>query len=203
MWQPDYITANELKHALGIEKEKNDAEIAFAIAAASRAIDDFTGRQFGKLDTASPRYYRGFYDGNAGHYAVIIDDLMTTTDLVIAHNREYLGAYSETLVIDTDFILGPLNAPADGKPWTYIQGLNFPTRDNAIRITAKWGWTAVPSQVKQACLIQAARFFKRKDAPFGIQEFPDAGGMRLLDRLDPDVQLLLNGLIRYWGAVSI
>ena len=52
----------------------------------------------------------------------------------------------------------------------------------------------LPAVVRQAGLIQAARFFKRDAAPLGIATVGtiDGGqGMRLLSRLDPDVEVLL------------
>ena len=52
----------------------------------------------------------------------------------------------------------------------------------------------VPASIKMACELQAARWFKRQDAPFGVLGSPEFGNYaRLLDRLDPDVTQLLNG----------
>lgn len=52
----------------------------------------------------------------------------------------------------------------------------------------------LPAVVRKAGLIQAARFFKRDAAPLGIATVGtvDGGqGMRLLSRLDPDVEVML------------
>lgn len=50
----------------------------------------------------------------------------------------------------------------------------------------------VPAAIKLACELQATRFFKRKDAAFGVLGSPEFGTYsRLQDRLDPDVELLL------------
>ena len=52
----------------------------------------------------------------------------------------------------------------------------------------------VPASIKLACEIQASRWFKRQDAPFGVLGSPEFGNYsRLLDRLDPDVVMLLDG----------
>lgn len=60
----------------------------------------------------------------------------------------------------------------------------------------------VPDVIQMATLLQAARFFKRKGAPFGIAGSPEMGSeLRLLSRLDPDVELMLFGQRRIWGAV--
>jgi hypothetical protein len=202
-WEPDYITAAQLKSAVRILDTNDDAELGFAISAASRAIDDHTDRQFGLLATPATRYYSGSYDDEMKRWVVYIDDLMTTTDLVVKTD-DGTGAFATTIALNTDARLAPYNAPADGKPWTKLVAgpttncsTLFTREPRSIEITARWGWAAVPVVVTQACLIQAARFFKRKDAPFGVTGSPELGSeLRLLERLDPDVALLLNGLVR-------
>ena len=54
-----------------------------------------------------------------------------------------------------------------------------------------FGWPAVPPAVAEAALLWSERIYKRKDAPFGIAAFPEAGEMRLLEEMDPDVVTLL------------
>lgn len=57
-------------------------------------------------------------------------------------------------------------------------------------------FSPVPSMVKLATQLQASRWAKRRDAPFGIAGSPEMGSeLRLLARLDPDVEILLGG----WG----
>jgi hypothetical protein len=84
-------------------------------------------------------------------------------------------------------------------PWTYLSGTDWPTEAGAVKVTATFGWPAVPAEVRQAALIQAVRLFKRKGSPFGIAGSPEDGSeMRLLSRLDPDVENLLRHLRRPW-----
>lgn len=60
----------------------------------------------------------------------------------------------------------------------------------------------VPSGVRLACLLQASRWYKRRDAAFGVLGSPDMGNMtRLLAKLDPDVAVLISTYKRPWGAV--
>lgn len=62
--------------------------------------------------------------------------------------------------------------------------------------------TEVPSGIRLACLLQAARWYKRRDAAFGVLGSPDMGNqIRLLARLDPDVAVLIGTYSRRWGAV--
>ena len=70
-----------------------------------------------------------------------------------------------------------------------------------MKVTARWGWAAVPSTIKQATLLQASRLLARRDAPFGIAGSPDVGSeIRLLARVDPDVAVAVAPYRRWWGA---
>jgi hypothetical protein len=205
-WAPDYASLSDLKAFVGgIDDTDDDVSLQAALSGASRAIDGFAGRQFGVLSAAAPRYYSGRWDSTSCRWVVDIDDLMSTTNLLVKTDPSVEGTFDNTLTIDTDFRLAPFNAAADGRPWTAIiagSGVNLSGRLRSVQVTALWGWTAVPSQIKTAALIQAARLFKRKDSPFGIAGSPEMGSeMRLLDRLDPDVKVLVQPLRRYWGAV--
>ena len=134
---------------------------------------------------------------------LVIDDLQTTTGLVIKEDQDRDGVYETTLVLDTDVRLYPWNATGDGVPWTELRAepiVSFSPYDRAFEVTGKFGWTAVPTLVKQACLVQTLRLFKRKDAPFGVSGSPELGSeVRLLAKLDPDVALLVSTLRRYDG----
>jgi hypothetical protein len=63
-----------------------------------------------------------------------------------------------------------------------------------VRVTAKWGWPAVPDTVVQATLIQASRLYRRKDSPEGVLGSAEWGTVRL-GRVDPDVYALIQQLI--------
>jgi hypothetical protein len=210
-WAPDYCTVAELKTHLRIGDSVDDTPLAVNVTASSRAVDFATNRQFGQTSPAAARYYT--YEGAelADHMSqyrsrciIEVDDIMSTTGLVLKVDRDDDGTFEETLTINTDFRMYPWNAEANGRPWTHIvlnAGFTFPYQLRGVEATALWGWSAVPSIVKQATLIQAARFFQRRNAPFGVAGSPDAGSeMRLLDRLDPDVALMVRSVWRPWVA---
>lgn len=205
-WAPDYASVSEIKTILGITDSGDDAILASALSGASRAIDLAAGRQFGKVDTPEARYYGASWSSECFRYVVEIDDLMTTTALVVKTDPDTEGTFDNTLVLDTDFRLAPYNAAAKGRPWRTLilgSGVTAPRGNRRIQVTATFGWTAVPATIKQAAITQAIRFFKRKDAPFGIAGSPDMGSeLRLLARLDPDVEVLVAAAgRRYWAAV--
>jgi hypothetical protein len=94
-----------------------------------------------------------------------------------------------------DYELLPLNALADGKPYTHIA---LTTRVARLDITADpWGWLNIPDSVKKATKLQASRFFNRRNSPYGVAGSPDMGSeLRLLAKVDPDVAVALKGFSR-------
>lgn len=205
-WRADYVTVDELQVFVGIPTADvvDDAALGSAVTAASRAIDSWCGRQFGVLSVAAARYYS--WDGRylEGRPALRVDDIQTVTSLAVAVSAGTDGTFPTTVVSGTDFDLWPFNAAADGEPWTHLLSRtisSWPSYTRGVSVTALFGWSAVPGVVKEATLIQAARWFKRKDSPFGIAGSPELGGeLRLLERLDADVAVLLNSVRRPWAV---
>lgn len=201
---PDYVNSAELKAHLRITDTNDDDALALAITAASRAIDRSCGRQFGLNGSAVARVYTWGKTFIEDLPAVEVDDFMTSTDLSIKLDTSGSGSYGSALASVDPW---PWNAVADGRPWTHLvfraYASGFPTAlSQGVQVTANWGWTAVPDVVKQACLIQASRFFVRRDSQYGVAGSPETGTeLRLLDRLDPDVAVLLSTVRRHWGAV--
>ncbi len=81
----------------------------------------------------------------------------------------------------------------------YDTGLRWEDQVRRLRVdqvTGLTGWTAVPTSVKQATVITAARIFKRLDSPLGVAGFGDMGVMRVGRGLDPDVQQLVQDFRR-------
>lgn len=203
---PDYTTLALLKAQVRVTDTADDTAFSAAITAASRAIDHECGRQFG-VSTAVARTFTqdcAYYIDNSP--ALPIFDLSSASGLIVAIDDSDLGTWPTTLTVNTDYRLWPYNAVADGKPYTHLltrttSAYSWPAYSNAIKVTGLWGWASVPAVVSSACLIQAARFFVRRDAAFGIAGSPEMGNeLRLLKALDPDVGLLLSSVKRHWGA---
>lgn len=209
-WAPDYLTTAELKTYLRIGDVADDALLATCITDASRAVDFACNRQFGVLAAATARYYTWYGEYIAARQALPIDDLQSVTNLAVAVDTAGDSTWATTIVNGTDFDLWPWNAAADGKPWTHLLlrgGIttlgSLPRAARAVRVTALFGWTAVPKPVVGATTRQGARFFSRRNATFGVAGSPELGSeVRLLDRLDPDVAVSLRSVRRVaWGAV--
>lgn len=196
-WAPDYVTASELKAFLRIGDTVDDTQVGFAISAASRAIDQAANRQFGLVAAPEERVYTARYDRRLCRWVVEIDDLMTVTGLHITTEAGEVDGYA----------LQPGNAEFEGKPWTRLvvhpdSAVTPDATEDGVTVTASFGWTTVPLAIKQAAVFQASRFFKRRDAAFGVAGSPELGSeLRLLAKVDPDVAVVLGPYTRWWGAV--
>lgn len=205
----------------------DDTVLSMAITAASRAIDTHCNRRFGQdatpvarryswdgsyLEMALPGYRVGGMAGSIntpgggsgfGLAALEVDDVSTSTGVVVKTDGDVDGVYEATLAA-TDYQLWPLNAAADGEPWTRIvlrQSGWFPWVAAGVEVTARFGWPAVPAEVAQACLLQANRLASRRDSWSGVAGSPEMGNeLRLLSKLDPDIGPLLAGRRRVWVA---
>jgi hypothetical protein len=199
-WAPAYASVAELRSFIQDGGTSNTAELTLAIETASRSVDKACNRQFGLVAASEDRFYTAFYDRYACRWVIEIDDLMTVTGLVInAALTE--GVYDK--VIDV-FTLTPTNSAVIGRPWRKIvvglASANQPVL-HGVQVTAKYGWIAVPDTIKMATLIQAARLFARRAAPFGIAGNPEVGQLRLPDKLDVDLVVSVQPYVRHWGAV--
>jgi hypothetical protein len=203
-WAPDYATTAELKAYVRISDSADDVQCALAVTAASRAIDQATNRQFGLATAAEDRYYTARWDRRRCRWVVDIDDLQTSTGLTVSVDTNDDGTYPDLV---TEYAMRPVNAVAEAQPWTEVvvhpTSTIMPTALEAgVEVHAKFGWTAVPTVIKQACLLQASRILMRRDSPFGIAGSPEAGSeLRLLAKVDPDVEVSLRRYRRIWGAV--
>ena len=199
-----YATLNEFKAYLFPSSNYGTAEdpqMEAAIESASRIIDAHTNRRFFLDSTVSARVY----------YAdtpirCTVDDFSTITGLIIKTDTGDNGTYDQTWTSD-EYILEPVNGEiggVSGQPYNTIVATipkMFPTtgRRPRIQVTAKWGWAAVPDTVRQACLIQAARLFRRAQTPEGFAAGESFGAIRVSTKLDPDVQMLLAPFRRQGG----
>jgi hypothetical protein len=185
----EYATVAELKVRIGIGDATDDAVLLAVLKAVSRGIDNYCARFFYQTAAATVRYYTP-RNGNA----VLIDDCVSLSAVQTDANGD--RTYEQTWAT-TDYDLEPDNAGAEGRPyWKIAQTPNgsycFPVGlRKGLKLTGVWGWPETPAPVKEACLIQAARVFKRKDSPFGIAGSPDVGMLRI-GRLDPDVLWMLD-----------
>jgi len=193
----DYCTVADLRQHFGDDNALlTTALLERAIGAASQAIDRHCGRRFWQDPAVQSKVYRpdDAYDAD-------VDDISTTTGLVIATDTNADGTYATTWA-STDYQLEPLNADTDGAAhaWWRVVAVDrylFPvhTRRTTLRVTAKFGWSAVPDEINEACLLRAAALFKRKEAVFGVAGFNGFGEVRI-GRNDHDIVSLLHPFVK-------
>jgi Phage gp6-like head-tail connector protein len=189
-----YATLAELKSRLGITGSTDDTVLTGFLATASRGVEKYCRRQFNDAGATSSRlYYRN------GLSTAVVDDFSTSAGFVLETDLDDDGTFEITWAA-TDYQLEPLNGIVEGVPgypYWLVRSLNrtnlfmetFSGRAS-IRVTARWGWTAVPPAVHDATLIGAEELYKLKDAPFGVAGFGDFGQIRVRD--NPKVQALLS-----------
>jgi hypothetical protein len=206
-----YTDLATVKARLGIADTDDDATLESIVTAVSRSIDDFCRRRF--YAATETRYYTAPCQSRpsdaaevtvAGGY-VDVDDLLSISANGLATDDAADRTYG-TVWATTDYELAPYNAALDGKPYTRVcatpNGARaFPSGARGVKITGSFGYSATtPDVVREACLLQASRIFRRKDAPFGVTGSAEMGVATLIARLDPDVMLLLNPLRRLEAA---
>lgn len=197
----EYASVGDVKQALELHGETfADPDITRALTAASRGLDKLLDRRFWlDDDNTQVRYYTA-QDG-----WVEIDDLVDLTTFQTDDDGN--GTFDTTWTENTHFVLEPLNAAADGEPWTRVKvtaagSYGLPCHVRGIKVTGQFGWTDVPAGVKEATIILAARLLKRvREAPFGVVMIGTDSAERLA-RSDPDVMFLVGHYDRSTVAIA-
>lgn len=204
-----YVTNTEIKAVMpdGNWSTTYDTLLGTLATRASRAIDRFTGRKPGafNVDADVTLYFEGSgtLEQWIGELAAAPTSVAVAEGGVIDSSAGTGGNY--TTWAASDFICWPYNALDDGQPYLRLDvelyrgskpvWFRFP---KSVKVVGKFGYSAAaPEDVKQAVIIQAARWFKR-----GQQAFRDTGAIVELGQLtytkalDPDVALMIAHLRR-------
>lgn len=267
-----YLGRDALKHALGSTMSASDAALRRVLEGVSQQFDDWMDRTF------QPHQASRVYTARDA-WTLDTDDLLSVS--AVKFDQDGDRVYEVTLST-SDWELGPVNAPADRRPYQFIEmqpngSYRLDRTRRGVQITGTWGYwqdlvtvgarfassggvdatstslplassttlqaqqtilvgseqiylgdvsTAgvasvergvngtvaashttndaiavyrYPAPIAQACLTQALRMHKRKDAPLGVV----AGGLDVTEgvvqviRLDPDVEKLIETYRRY------
>lgn len=185
-----YTTVADLATYMTVSSVTFADDLAHAINAASRFIDTYCARRFYADANATARTY-----WTRDTRVQIIDDCYQITSVKLSSADD--GTFDVTYTAGTDYTAEPLNGIADGigglptyrlRFFTPVLPLN--TQTPCIQVTAKWGWSAVPEAVRQACLIHAGELFKLREAPFGVAGFNEMGAVRI-GKMSPQAAALL------------
>jgi hypothetical protein len=192
-----YATLAQIKAAVRITDAIDDSLLEMAVESASRMIDAECDRNFYSSGTATRDYVPN------DPYTVDTDDLTSIVSVKIDDAGE--GTFPITLAT-TDYQTEPLNQRVSGNAFPIyrlrmIGDYLLPIwgKQATVRIQGVYGFTPVPIQVTQACIIQASRIYKRLDSPLGVAGFGDMGAIRV-GKVDPDVAMLIRPYKKYAAA---
>jgi hypothetical protein len=193
-----YASVAQIKSALRITDSVDDTLITMAGSAASDLIDGYCGRHFHISGTLT-RFY-----APEDNYVLQTDDLAGTA-ITVQSSTGADGVYDVTWA-PTDYQLEPLNGVTAGQvvPYSRIRAVDnyfWPVAggESTVKVTAQFGFPAVPVVVVQAAVLQSARIFTRLQSPLGVAGFGEMGIMRVGRSLDPDVSQLVEPFRRMTG----
>lgn len=181
-----YCTLANVKSALRLTDNVDDALLEQAIEGASRRVDGYCGRFFYQKEATLLLFAHDIYN-------LPVTDLVSINELATDDQGD--GTYSQVWSA-SDYFLQPTNATLQDRPYDRIvasAGLTFPMQmlpaTPMIQLDAVWGWPAIPDDVAQATLLLSIRGFARLNAALGVVGFAD---MAIQVRsIDPDVRDLL------------
>ncbi len=139
----------------------DDTVIEDIIENVSRWIDGQTGRRFYVNSTDETRYYSPEESD-----CVQVDD-MSAAPTTVSVDYDGYGTSFTDLTVTTDYVLMPVNALLKGMPYTRIElaydsSEYFPTIRNGVKVVGKFGFAAVPDNIKSDCLAVAQNIYRSK-----------------------------------------
>lgn len=142
----EYVTPEELKASRQIGKDFANADVRLACQAASRMIDGACGRPF-YLGASEDRYYTP-----VSSEWVQIDDAAVISAVNVGGTAR---------VLDTDYAVERVTP---GGPVNVLRSFNgrlfTPSRINELKVTAQFGWSQTPPEIKAAAVIVAGRLIQ-------------------------------------------
>lgn len=176
MFGDKYATLVDLKKLLLPDDQQgdttNDARYSSALDAASRGIEQITGRQFNNSGSLTTRKYNP-----DAPYLCELDDIVDNTGMIVEVNT---AVWTEDLHYQCEPLNGVKNQ-IPGWPIERIVALQMGTflpvwpRRASVVVTANFGWPIVPTPIYEACLIGAEELALLKDAPFGVGGYGEFG----------------------------
>jgi len=212
-----YATVKELRDQIGKVGATTDVELAALLDAAGMAIDNFCGRPDGfmAVPTASARTY----SGNGGPIQRIdecvevtkveVKDSPTDTDYDEWDDADWIAFAGDPQSPDFQptsssrpYRAIMVSAEGDYDHFTsgsYAHRRGFRPEQTVyrgvptVRVTARWGYAdTVPYVIRQACITQASRWFKRGESAWSdAVGSPDTGQLFYRKVIDPDLEFML------------
>lgn len=207
----DYCTTTELKAAMNKTTAGDDIVLSTTISAVSLAIDQCCNRPDGFVAELSGYESTRYFFGTGKAYQWIDENVdvvgVYVKDAESDEEDEYVtwvvGEVGVTHSADVFPATGDPKSPVYNRmPYTllvcgrngdysiFTKSTTMPT----VKVTARWGYAATcPAQIKQATIMQAARWYKLgQGAMARSMAGQDVGGSMIYPgKLDPDVEFIL------------
>lgn len=181
MAQGDLTTLAAVKLQLETTVTDDDALLSDLITRASAAIKVHVGREFVGPAAAETRVI-AVGERWDPEYGLRVGDLRATPTAIDVLDAD--GALLGALTPGTHVTYLPLGRSASA-PITRLRlrstATVAPVADGAVRITALWGWPAVPVDVEQACIWTVRDWQAKSSVEWG--GMPDEVGVRGVDVL--------------------
>lgn len=188
-----YCTLAEVKAALRITDATDDGLLEKCIEAASRRIDGYCGRYFYQQNATVKFFARNDLQ------LFLRDDLVSITQLSTDDDGDM--TFETVWTANTDYAIEPYDANITGQPYfrvTAVGGKTFPIFTvppiPGVQINGVWGFSSVPHDVREACVLLAMRGFARYNAALGVVGFADMAVQ--VRAVDPDVRDYLNRWVK-------
>lgn len=167
------------------ERPSVSAPLLRLLGSASTAVEDHCDRVFTLDASASERTFRARLSD-----VVSVRDIASASGVTVS-----VGAGSSWTALDADDWWFP--DVRDGRPLEEVFSADrfTPDRRPTVKVSAVWGWPAVPGPVTESVLLLAARLYARRSSPTGVAGFGDFGVVRVTNA-DRDVESLLEPYVR-------
>ncbi len=206
-----YATAAEYRAAVDKSDNTEDAVLLSMLGGVSRLIDRQCGGPMGpRFFTKDAAVVVRLFDGS-GLRRLYVNDIATATGLVVKVDLDadysFTGA-SETLTVNTHFLLGPRNADKGAEPAPFtrldIRPGNavlskWPEQMNAIQVTAKYGWPAVPQAVKDSTISLVRQLRDLQEAGFTLT----LQNLEASIRQSPLAVTIMRDVVREYGRQGV
>lgn len=162
-----YLSVEELQDTLGATSNASRADYTLAVESASRWIDARCSdpdrgivRHFWRDETPVARLFHADTP-----QMVRVGDFTDPAGLVVETDLSGSGTFT---TLDSSLWAAEPVVRVNGEPFTrlvavdYAHGFPLGLRPR-VRVTAQWGWDAVPAPVVQACQILAVAYMLGKD----------------------------------------
>lgn len=191
-----YCTLTELKAALGVSDTADDTALERAINSASRQIDGYCGRRFWQDAEATVKYFTA-QDWGTCLFRGDVEGADATTITEVAVDS---GAGTYTALASSSWRAAPQSGSRPFDRVVSLRGGLFPTFDEGVRVTGRFGWAAVPDEVAEATVMQASQIFKQtREAPFGMSSSPifgESDGRTVRQGMTWDVRSLVQPFVK-------